>query len=181
MEEYDLVAACLRGDTEGFRKIVNIFQGSLIAAAFNILGNREDAEDACQETFIQAFRHLRDYDARRSFKNWIYIILYRRCLDQVKKKRRFRSAFERAKREAPLVGAPASDNPGHGRIGDDVLGRLSPKERAAISLWANDGFTAAEISEVLSCSAATARVALYNARKKIKSFLENHHAPHGMD
>jgi len=181
MEEHDLVAACLRGDSDEFRIIVNIHQGSLMAAAFNILGNREDAEDACQETFVQAYRHLRDYDACRSLKNWLYIILYRRCLDQVKKKRRFRSAFERAKREAPLVGAPVPDNPGHGRIGDDLLGRLSPRERAAISLWANDGLTAAEISEVLSCSAATVRVALYNARKKIKSFLENRHAPHGMD
>ena len=89
-----------------------------MAAALNILGNREDAEDACQETFVQAYRHLRNYDARRSFKNWIYIILYRRCLDRLKKKRRFRNAFERAKREAPLVGAPVSDNPGHGRIGE---------------------------------------------------------------
>jgi RNA polymerase sigma-70 factor (ECF subfamily) len=176
MLENDLIAACLRGDGEEYRKIVDMYKSALMAAALNILGNREDAEDVCQETFVQAYRHLHRFDARLSFKNWLYMILYRRCLDQVKKKRRFQRALERAGKEAPLSAVPASSNPGRGRIAAEMVRHLSPNERTALTLWANEGFTSAEISEVLSCSASTARVYLYSARKKIKSLLEKSHA-----
>ena len=53
--------------------------------------------------------------------------------------------------------------------------RLSPRERTALCLWANEGYTAKDISEVLACSASTARVYLFNARRKIKALLENDH------
>jgi RNA polymerase sigma-70 factor (ECF subfamily) len=181
MREPEVIAACLRGDVDAFRTIVEAHETSLLAAAIAILGNREDAEDACQEAFLQAFRHLGDYDARRNFKTWITVILCRRCLDLAKKKRRFRSALERVKRETPLVSLPRPADPGTGRVGEDILGRLSPRERAVVTLWANEGFTAAEISSALSCSDATARVVLHNVRKKLKTFLENRHAPLGPD
>jgi DNA-directed RNA polymerase specialized sigma24 family protein len=42
-------------------------------------------------------------------------------------------------------------------------------------LWANEGYTARDISQVLGCSASTARVTLFNARRKIKALLENDH------
>jgi len=50
---------------------------------------------------------------------------------------------------------------------------LNPKERISLVLWANDGYTSAEIAAVLDCSASTARVHLFKARKKIKTLLEN--------
>ncbi len=56
-----------------------------------------------------------------------------------------------------------------------LLDRLSPRERLAAALWANEGLTAAEIAGVLGCSASTARVYLFNARRKIKALLEESH------
>jgi RNA polymerase sigma-70 factor (ECF subfamily) len=52
---------------------------------------------------------------------------------------------------------------------------LTPKERTALCLWANEGYMARDISEVLGCSAGTARVYLFNARRKIKMLMENDH------
>jgi RNA polymerase sigma-70 factor (ECF subfamily) len=178
MGDNELVAFCLRGRGEEFRKIVDIYQGPVVALAMNILGNRQDAEDAGQETFIQVYRNLDRFDPGQSFKNWIFTILYRRCLDQLKKKRRFRTAFERAKHEAPH-GIPP--DPGiarrHQPLSGEILRCLKPKERAVLTLWANEDMTPAEISGVLGCAPSTARVYLFNARKKIKSFLEKSHGP----
>jgi len=54
-----------------------------------------------------------------------------------------------------------------------ILKKLSPKERISLFLWANEGFTSEEVSNVLKCSPSTARVYLFKARKKIKKLLEN--------
>lgn len=99
MEENGPIAACLQGDREAFRQIVDIYKAQVMALAMNILGNRQDAEDACQETFIQVYRNLGRFNPQKSLKNWIFTILYRRCLDQLKKKRRFQRAFNKAKFE----------------------------------------------------------------------------------
>lgn len=177
MDENEIIAACLRGGVEEFRDIVDRYQGPGLAMALNILRNRQDAEDACQEAFVQAYRNLARFDFRKSFRTWIFTILYRKCLDQLKRKRRFQSAFARVRYETPLHASGEPAAPARDRaLSEDILGRLSPKERTALRLWANEGFTAAEIAGVLACSASTSRVTLFNARKKIKLILEKTHA-----
>jgi DNA-directed RNA polymerase specialized sigma24 family protein len=85
--------------------------------------------------------------------------------------------FARVRHETPLKTSGEAAPPARDRVlSEEMLGRLSPKERTALCLWANEGFTAAEIADVLGCSASTSRVTLFNARKKIKLLLEKSHA-----
>ena len=49
MTDNQLLKSCLEGDTDKFRQIVEKYKGKATGLAINILGNREDAEDACQE------------------------------------------------------------------------------------------------------------------------------------
>jgi RNA polymerase sigma-70 factor (ECF subfamily) len=176
MNEQERIAACLRGDGEEYRHIVNEYQGPLTALAVNMLRNRQDAEDVCQETLVQAFLHLDRYDPRLSFRNWLFTILYRRCLDLLKRKRRFRAFFARAAADPgqPLQSEPV-ESVCEGERFALLLDQLSPRERLAAALWANEGLTAVEIASVLGCSASTARVYLYNSRRKIKAHLEKGH------
>src|SRR4030065_165655 len=88
MDEQELIAGCLRGRMEDFRMIVERYSAPAMSLAMNILGNRDDAEDACQELFIQVYRHLESYEKDRSFNNRVYTILYRRCLDLLQRRRR---------------------------------------------------------------------------------------------
>ncbi len=179
MDERELIRACLRGDMEDFKGIIVKYGGPAMALAVNVLGNREDAQDVCQETFIQVFRNLGRFDLERNFKTWLYTILYRKCLDQLRKRRRFRDAFARMSSEAERDLNPraalqkANPSPEKPPLSQKILGLLSPRERTVLSLWANEGYTAAEISQVLRCSSSTARVFLFNARRKIKAMMEN--------
>lgn len=176
MEDDEAVAACLRGNGEEFREIVDKYKASVTALAMNVLGNREDAEDVCQETFVQVFRNLELFDARLSFRNWLYTILFHRCLDLLKKKRRFQALARKVRNEpSERFSAPAYNPERKKQLCQDLLKHLSPKERTVLCLWANEGFTAIEISEVLRCSASTARVYLFNARRKVKILLEKDH------
>jgi RNA polymerase sigma-70 factor (ECF subfamily) len=174
MDEREIVSACLRGVPGSDREMVEAYGPLVLAVAINVLGNREDAEDVVQETFIQVFRNLGRYDPGRSFKTWLLTIVYRRSLDMIKKKRRFSAFAARARSEPAVLKAHSGSNPGDPEpLPSRFLEGLSPKERAALCLWANEGYTAREISRVLGCAASTARVTLFNARRKIKALLEN--------
>ena len=177
MDEQQLIAGSLGGRMEDFRMIVEKYSAPAMALAMNILRNRADAEDACQELFIQVYRNLRSYNPKMSFKNWVYTILYRRCLDRLKSRRRAAELVHRMGREAVPM-SPA--NPGRPEaprsLPSALLEKLKAKERTALCLWASEGYTSREISEVLRCSASTARVYLFQARKKIKKLLEQGHA-----
>ncbi len=173
MNDNQLVRECLCGDVEEFRKIVEKYRGKAMAMALNILGNREDAEDACQETFLQTYRHLDRFDIEKSFSNWLLSILYKRCLDQLRKRRRFLIFYKKAKHEAAgVIHSTALNSSAQNPHIHSLLERLSPKERSSIYLWANEGYTSKEIAEVLKCSPNTARIHLHKARKKIRYLLE---------
>jgi len=177
MDEKDIIAACLKDEPGASQRLVEAYGPLVLAVAVNILGNREDAEDVFQETFLRVFRNLARYDPGRSFKTWLLAITYRRALDMIRRKGRFSRFVVRAGAAAQAAPAArpepvAADPP---PLPSHLLSRLSPKERTALCLWANEGYAAADIAEVLRCSAATARVHLFNARRKIKLLLEKAH------
>lgn len=176
MDEKALIVGCLQGRAEDFRMIVEMYSASAMALALNVLGNYSDAEDVCQELFIQVYKNLKRYDMNKSFKNWMYTILYRRCLDLLRRRRRAAALVKKMGQETALAtpGNPDSRR-GPRRLPSDLLENLKTKERTALCLWANEGFSAQEIAEVLRCSASTARVYLFQARKKIKKLLEQGH------
>jgi RNA polymerase sigma-70 factor (ECF subfamily) len=176
MDEQEIIRGCLRGSPDSNRAMFDSYGKLVMAVALNVTGNREDAEDVCQETFIQVFRHLDRYDPERNFKTWLLTIVYRRSLDMIKKKRRFSEFSARARFEPAVAGRGGDPHPdGPPPLPSSLLKDLSPRERTALCLWANEGCTARDISEVLECSASTARVYLFNARRKIKALLENDH------
>lgn len=177
MNEQAIVRRCLEGDTESFRRIVSDHEGPLMAAAVTILGNRQEAEDLCQETFIQAYRHLASFDGGRNLRAWLYTILYRRCLNSIRRRRRLVGVLDRLRAE-PLSPWVPSRDPGPGDpspLPAVLFEALNAKERTVLSLWVNEGFTAVEIAAILGCPQGTARYYLFNIRKKIRALAEKKH------
>jgi RNA polymerase sigma-70 factor (ECF subfamily) len=176
MDESAIIKRCLDGDSACFQQIVNNHTPHLMAAALTVLGNRQDAEDICQETFLQAYHHLSSFDGDRNLRAWLYTILYRRCLNAVKKKKKFTGVLGRLKTES-MPWTFSEDS----RLGDwegipaELYETLSPKERTVLSLWINEGYKAVEIASILGCPSGTARYYLFTVRKKIKAILEKTH------
>src|SRR6185369_12686435 len=67
------------GDREVFRHLVERYQKRAVAHAMAILFNRDDAEDAVQEAFIDAFKAIGTFDRSRTFYPWFYVLLRNRC------------------------------------------------------------------------------------------------------
>jgi RNA polymerase sigma-70 factor (ECF subfamily) len=180
-DENRLIQNCLQGNTEDFRELVEMYKGKAMAFAVNILGNREDAEDVCQDTFIRIYNNLAKFNPGYQFKDWMYAILHNRCMDLLRKKKRFNRYFDRQKADVSGKqtdkGASTPEPAGSvfKPIPEKLLSLLSPKERTAVVLWANESYSSEEISGLLGCSPSTVRVFLYKARKKIKRMMEEEH------
>jgi RNA polymerase sigma-70 factor (ECF subfamily) len=176
MSDQDLVKACLSGNVEAYRKIMERYSGKAMALALNLLRHRQDAEDVCQEAFVKIFHNLSRYDARQNFKNWFYTVLYRSCLDHMRKRKRYHTFMMGFRGEQRREGLPAGPNPArHAHLDPKILEGLSVKERMTLVLWANEGYSGKEIASVLRCSPSTARVLLFKARKKLKAIMEGEH------
>src|SRR5207248_10955842 len=76
----EIVGNVLAGDREQFRLLVERYHRPVLASARRILGHPELAQDAAQETFIEAFRALGNLKDRRKFRAWLYGILRHRCM-----------------------------------------------------------------------------------------------------
>src|SRR5262245_34335796 len=76
----EVVRAVLGGDREAFRLLVERYQRPLLASARHILGDAEMAQDAAQETFIEAYRALGNLKEPAKFRAWLYGILRHRCM-----------------------------------------------------------------------------------------------------
>jgi RNA polymerase sigma-70 factor (ECF subfamily) len=104
----ELVRRVLEGHGGAFTELVDRHAASCLRFAARMLGNREDAEDATQETLMRAYRALRVYDGRTAFRTWLFTILVNRCRT---------SLLHRARRERRIV------------VDDERIGRASADGR----------------------------------------------------
>jgi len=87
-----LVAAAQRGDVRAFASLVDAYYARCLRFAMHMLANRDDAEEAVQDTFVRVYRALPGYEERESFEPWLFRILANRCRSAGARERR-RSEF----------------------------------------------------------------------------------------
>jgi RNA polymerase sigma-70 factor (ECF subfamily) len=170
----------LRGDKEAFAQIVEEWQTKVYNLAWRFLGNREDAQDVAQETFLAVFRSLKGLRDPRSFPTW----LYRIALNQCRAKWRQR-APELSLDEA--VSGKGGDEQLEPQIADetiDVAAKIELKDlvckalmntseehRAAIILKEYIGLNLEEVAEVMGCPLSTAKSRLYHGLRGVQKNL----------
>jgi RNA polymerase sigma-70 factor (ECF subfamily) len=170
MDDAELIARCRAGEIDAFESLVNKYQTPLLTMTWSLLGNKEDARDVTQQAFLAAFSNLDAFDPSRSFKNWLFAIAWKDCLDMKRREKTRRIFLERMKGDLATHGNPG---PAGVRLEDSeafspLLKKLDLKERLALSLKMNEGYSATEIAEVLGCAESSARVYVFNAIRKVR-------------
>src|SRR5262245_55815501 len=82
--EDHLLARCRNGDVEAFGRIHAEYEQGVFRHAYRLLGSHEDALDACQETFVKAFRAMRSFRGDCSLRVWLLQICTNQCRNQVR-------------------------------------------------------------------------------------------------
>ncbi len=92
---------CRRGNALAWEALVKQFQGRVYSVAYHYLGNKADAEDATQETFIKVYRRLKSFRSKRqAFLPWLLAIARNCCIDRLRRQKTRRKYEDGAAREA---------------------------------------------------------------------------------
>ena len=150
-----------------------------LAIAYSILRNREDAEDAVQEAFLSAYRHLRSFEGRSALRTWLTRIVLNAALMMQRKRK------PSAVRSLSESGASHDDGwtenipdsqPDPEMIHaeretlqfiDEKLGKLKPVLRQAFTMTYYDDLSGAEACAMLGVSSGTFKARLFRARRQV--------------
>lgn len=164
-----------------WEQIVTEHSARVYRLAYRLTGNRHDAEDLTQETFVRVFRSLSGY-APGSFEGWLHRITTNLFLDGVRRRRRVRMdpLGDDAGRVAAVPG-PGTPELGfeHTHLDHDIqraLDALSPEFRAAVVLCDIEGLSYEEIAVTLGVKLGTVRSRIHRARAQLREALA-HRAP----
>jgi RNA polymerase sigma-70 factor, ECF subfamily len=174
-----LVSAAKSGCPTAFAELRSIYSQPLYSTIIRITKNREDAEDALQDTFLRAYLSLRNFEGRSSLSSWLTRIAINSAL-MILRKRRIRaeisvdspsnsasdiSQFE-IRDSAPNPEQICDQRQRYMYVRRAIQG-LEPMLRAAMESHVMQGCSLREIARVLEISEAAAKSRLYRARLRL--------------
>src|SRR3954468_7284614 len=170
-EERELVSLAKEGDERGFAGLVRLHQRRAYIVARSIVMTHEDAEDAVQEGFLRAYQALDRFDPAQSFGAWLNRIVANAALD-LARRRKVRNAEELSESIPAAFRDPAESGEVRRPL-HHAPSQLPDRARSVIVLHDIEGFTHAEIGEMLGIPGGTARSDLHHARQKLRVLLGN--------
>ena len=155
-----------------FDQLVERHRPEILAYLKRLLGDEHDAEDACQETLLRAYRAFERLRPESNGRAWLYKIATRTAFNTLKRRKRdeARSADVDLDR-LPSRSAAGPDPREQMRAVARAVEALPPKQRAALMQRQFQGLGYGEIAEALGCSPAAARANVYQALKQLRAML----------
>ena len=175
-DERTLVTQAQQGDRNAFSELIRIHAQGVQRVVYRMCGDQQVAEDAAQETFIQAWMKLDSYQPKSSLRNWLYRIAVNTAIDMLRKEKRI---LPEAVDEMPL--ATGDLGPEAAYIHEEraaaihnAIAALPDASRAVLILREYEGLSYREISETLDIPLGTVMSRLSYARKLLKDELSQH-------
>jgi RNA polymerase sigma-70 factor (ECF subfamily) len=167
----DLIDRCLAGDRRAWDELHRRSRPQALAFLRRLGVGPREAEDACQEVFLQIVRYLARFERRADFSTW----LYKLCISQAGRLRR-RSALLRPLSWLGLVegaGPPEWSDSRAAALVERALQALGPQHRAVFVLYELEGLPTAEVAAAVGCPGATVRRQLQEARRRFERFVRD--------
>jgi RNA polymerase sigma-70 factor, ECF subfamily len=174
------IAACLAGESEQFNVLVRRYQDRLFNSVLRVVQNPEDAADAVQETFINAYQSLGSFKGDAEFFTWLYRIAFNAAITN---RRKNRTMLPLEKPGGDLSYHPADgsmDSQPDDRLTRDERNRelyaamatLSEDHRTVLILRDIDEMNYEQLAEILNVPIGTVRSRLNRARLELRKRLE---------
>jgi RNA polymerase sigma-70 factor, ECF subfamily len=178
-----IVARVKAGDQEAFRDLVERHSRSVFRLAYRLTGHEHDAEDVVQDTFLKAYRQLRQFESRSSFATWLYRITVNCAHDLLRQRPRAGTRpsldDETANLGASLADGSAASDPARELARRQIdarvraaLAELTAQERAAFIMRHYEGLSIDEIGRALDLGTSAAKHSVFRAVRKLRRSLE---------
>jgi RNA polymerase sigma-70 factor, ECF subfamily len=184
-DEHLLVSAAKSGDVAAFEELVNRYESKILRLTENITGNREDAEDAMQDAFLQAYAHLDGFQQDSRFYTWLVRIAANEALMRLRKRRPGQvSLDEPVEGDTDLMPRELEDwRPNPEReyaqaelqaLMAEVLEKLEPEFRIILVLRDIEELSTQETADALGISVPNVKSRLLRARLKLREKFNRH-------
>src|SRR6266704_1157810 len=189
-DDLDLVHATQGGDVSAFEELVERYDRRLLRIAEHITHNREDSQDAVQETFLKAFQHVGDFREHSQFSTWLIRITVNQALMKLRKRRTTKevSLDEDFQADGDMLPREVTDwapNPEELYRASELrdiliktLKELRPILRTVFVLRDIEGLSIDQTAEVLDLSPAAVKARLWRARLQLRELLNEYFSRH---
>lgn len=175
-----VVAAVRQGEVDRYRELVVRYQGKLIATLQQFVGARHQAEELAHQTFVDAYRSLKRYDAKRPFSAWLHRIAINNAKDWLKSHKRGEATLPES--VASGVGVFAASLPDPERAASatqqlqrlqDALHQLPAELREAVILHSVQGLSYREMNDITGVTVTALKNRVVRGRAKLRELLGN--------
>jgi RNA polymerase sigma-70 factor (ECF subfamily) len=192
-----LIARAASGDERAFARLVKQYESTVYSFAFKVCRDQEKAEEAWQDTFVNVYRKLGQFDGKSKFSTWLYSIVTNNCLMKHRRRKlddamvRFdelpgmQGGHDGGEKGTALQTIPSwKETPLHTVLGtelrsllDRAIGRLPLDYRVVFVLRDIEGRSAEETATILSLSVPAVKSRLRRARVFLREQLNEYMTP----
>jgi RNA polymerase sigma-70 factor, ECF subfamily len=179
-DDKQLIRQCLAGRTEAFGELVVRYQDRLCNSLFRVLGSADDARDAAQDAFVQAFQKLKTFRGNSAFYSWLFRIALNAAATQRRRARTKPTSIDSMRESSgrtPADPHPESA-PSHSmeraerqKAVQAALAALPAEFRIPLVLKEIEGLKYQEIAEIVGCPIGTVRSRIHRARAELRQRL----------
>ena len=187
INDEELIQKIVDRDHQAFKSLVDRYQHLVINVCYNLIGNRQDAEDVAQEVFLQVYKSAQKFRGEAKLSTWLYRIAMNRSLNFIRDNKRFgwlrnlSSLLDGERQRVGEMSAPDSDRPDtalqkkeQNVIVQREIDSLPVKQRAAFVLHTYEGLSYQEIAEVLQLSLSSVESLIHRAKLNLQRKLLGH-------
>ncbi|MBC7315577.1 MAG: RNA polymerase sigma factor [Chloroflexi bacterium] len=149
-----------------FERLFHEFHGAIVNYLYRLIGDAAEAEELAQDVFVRAYQALPRLKGERNYRAWLYRIATHRAYDLLRRRRLVRW-LPLGAQEASEPSSPATDAGTRNAVQEALL-RLSPEYRVPLILYSVQGYSTAEIAEMLGISVGAVKTRLYRAREAFR-------------
>ena len=166
----ELLERCKRGELHAFERLYKLYAERMKSLAFHLLGSRDDAEDAVQETFLKVYRAIGTFENSSAVSTWMFRILINCCYDILRKRQRLA--------EKPMLKEVSAESKLTLKVAlERALLTLNEQHRLVFLMFEVEGLKHSEISSVLEVPEGTSRAWLFEAKRALKQLLTQRSQP----
>jgi RNA polymerase sigma-70 factor, ECF subfamily len=182
LDDNDLLQKLRAGDKAAFGELVKLYSGRVINTCYRFVLDKEDAEDISQEVFVEIFQSMKSFRGDAKLSTWIYRIAVTKSLDEIKKRKRKKRILSFGKM---LHLDEVADWVAGGVMPDkhilenekmveiqEALNSLPDNQRVAFTLSKIDGYSNAEIADIMKTTIDAVESLISRAKKRVYVKLE---------
>ncbi len=178
LPDSQLVRQALTGDAEAFALLVDRHHARCLRAATHLLGDADEAEDAVQDAFVRAYRHLASYREQDRFGAWLLRIVVNQCRTRAARQSRY-TRLDDHDGAHPLdrddaLGGPGTDASDRRAELVHALAQLGPEQREAIVLRFAEELSYDEMATLTGVGVSALKMRVQRACTRLRSLLAEH-------